>query len=42
MDEIHEKSGMSLEALREATRERKHWRGYIMTVAKAPRVDGTR
>jgi hypothetical protein len=27
MDEIHEKSGMSFEALREATRERKHWRG---------------
>ena len=29
LDEVHEKSSMSLEQLREATRERRHWRGYI-------------
>ena len=42
MDEVQEKSGMSLEELREATINRRQWRGYIMTVARAPRADGTR
>ena len=42
LDGVQEKSGMSLEELKEATRERRHWRGYIKNVARAPRADGTR
>jgi len=42
LDEVQEKSGMNLEELREATRERGHWRGYIKNIARAPRADGTR
>jgi len=42
LDEIQEKTGMNLEALREATRERRNWRKYIVTVVRAPRADDTR
>jgi hypothetical protein len=42
LDEVQEKSGMKLEELREATRERRQWRGYIRTFARAPEADGTR
>ena len=42
LDEVQEKTGMNLEALREATRERRNWRKYIYTVVRAPRAEDTR
>src|ERR1700733_4707553 len=42
LDEVQEKTGMNLEALREATRERRNWRKYIVTVVRAPRAEDTR
>ena len=42
MDEIHEVTEMKLAELRNVTTERKQWRRMVKTVARAPRVDGTR
>ena len=42
MDEIHERTAMSLGELREAVRDRGEWRRFITTVARVLRTDGTR
>jgi len=42
MDEILERTGKGLEELRESTRDRRSWRGYIRSVAMARRADSTR
>src|ERR1700733_6328717 len=42
LEEIHEKTKMNLEELREATRDRDTWRRTIKAVARIPRIDGTR
>ena len=42
MDEIHERTGMNLTELREATMERKQWRRYIMMIARVHGTEGTR
>ena len=42
MDEIHETTGMNLEELRDATTERRKWRGLTMVIAKVPGTDSTR
>jgi hypothetical protein len=42
MEEIHEKTKMNLEELRNATEDRNTWRRLSMAIAKIPRIDGTR
>jgi hypothetical protein len=42
MEEIHEKTKMNLENLRNATEDRNKWRRLTMAVAMIPRIDGTR
>ena len=42
MDEIHERTAMSLGELREAVRDRGEWRRFITTVARVLRTNGTR
>jgi hypothetical protein len=42
MDEIQERTEMSLEELRDATSDRKRWREVIMSIARAQRVESTR
>ena len=42
MEEIHERTKMKLEELRDATEDRNTWRRFITAVAKVPRIDGTR
>src|ERR1700733_6088333 len=42
MEEIHEATGMKLEHLREATRDRETWRALLTMIARTHRVDGTR
>src|SRR3984885_12370847 len=42
MEEIHKTTGMKLEKLREATRDREMWRALLVTIARTQRVDGTR
>src|SRR5688572_11306642 len=42
MDEIHEVTRMNLAELRDATADRRKWRGLIMTVARVQGTDSTR
>jgi len=42
MDEILEKTAMNLAELRDATMDRRKWKGLIKTVAKVPGTDSTR
>jgi hypothetical protein len=42
MEEIHERTKMNLEELRDATADRNTWRRFIIAVARIPRIDGTR
>ena len=42
MDEIHERTGMNLAKLREATMERRQWRRYIMMIARVHGTECTR
>ena len=42
MDEIHETTGMNLAELRDATTERRKWRGLTMTIARVQGTDSTR
>ena len=42
MDEIHETTGMNLAELRDATADRRKWRGLTRTVARVQRTDSTR
>jgi hypothetical protein len=42
MDEIQERTEMNLAELRDATSDRKRWKGVIMSIARAQRTDSTR
>ena len=42
MDEIHETTGMNFVELRDATEERRKWRGLTMVIAKVLGIDCTR
>ena len=42
MDEIHERTGMNLAELRDATEERRKWRGLTMVIARVRGTDSTR
>ena len=37
IDEIHERTAMSLAELRDAVRDRGEWRWFITTVARVPK-----
>jgi hypothetical protein len=41
MEEIHKRTKMNLEELRDTTEDRNTWRRLIMAVAKDPRINGT-
>ena len=42
MDEIHETIGMNLAELKDATEERRKWRGLTMVIARVQGTDSTR